>query len=66
MQTTHCNYLVVDAGQVVVGSELVDKTTLTEIEQKRKQQYSDEDYKRLESLMYDKYSVKLIAAQVSK
>lgn len=43
---------------------MADKATLREIELKRKQKYSDDDYKQLESLMYDSFSLKLKSAQV--
>ena len=62
--TTDCNYLVIDAGQVLVESNLVDKATMREIEQKRKHQYTDKDFKKLESLMYDSFTIKLKDAQV--
>ena len=61
----NCNHLVIDAGQVLVDSALVSKKDIQEIDEKRKQQYSDEDYRRLESLMYDVYNVQLKSAQVS-
>ncbi|EJD03959.1 vacuolar protein sorting-associated protein vps13 [Fomitiporia mediterranea MF3/22] len=59
----HCNHLVIDAGRVLVESTLASKETIREIEKKRKTKYTDEDYKQLESMMYDNYSVKLVAAQ---
>ncbi|KAH8120322.1 vacuolar protein sorting-associated protein vps13 [Phellopilus nigrolimitatus] len=59
----HCYHMVIDAGRVLVESTLADKTALREIEKKRNHKYTDEDYKQLESMMYDNYSVKLIAAQ---
>jgi hypothetical protein len=62
--TKDCRHLVVDAGHISIESDLVDKAAVREIHLKRNQQYSDEDYKRLESLMYDKMSLKLEAAQV--
>lgn len=61
----NCNHLVIDAGQVLVDSALVSKKDIEEIEEKRKQQYTEEDYRRLESLMYDIYNVQLKSAQVS-
>ena len=61
-----CNHLVIDAGRVLVESELASKETLREIEKKRNTKYSDEDYKQLESMMYDNFSVKLVAAQVRR
>ncbi|KLO14457.1 hypothetical protein SCHPADRAFT_996578 [Schizopora paradoxa] len=59
----NCNHLVIDAGQVLVDSALVSKKDIQEIDEKRKQQYTDEDYRRLESLMYDVYNVQLKSAQ---
>jgi vacuolar protein sorting-associated protein 13A/C len=56
--------LILDAGHISVNSELVDKDTMKEVQSKQKQAYSDEDYKRLESLMYDKFLVKLSSTQV--
>jgi len=61
--TYQCKHLVIDAGHISVESNLVEKKVLREIQLKRNQQYSDEDYKRLESLMYDKMSIRLEAAQ---
>lgn len=64
--TTHqCSHLVIDAGHIAVESDLADKGALREIHAKRNQPYSEDDYKRLESLMYDKMLLKLQAAQVS-
>ncbi|KAL5518944.1 VPS13 [Sanghuangporus vaninii] len=57
------NHLVIDAGRVLVESALANKETIREIERKRNTKYTDDDYRRLESMMYDNYSVKLIAAQ---
>lgn len=62
--TTHqCSHLVIDAGHIAVESDLADKGALREIHAKRNQPYSEDDYKRLESLMYDKMLLKLQAAQ---
>jgi vacuolar protein sorting-associated protein 13A/C len=61
--TTQCRHLVIDAGHISIESDLADKDTLIQVQSKRKKEYSDEDYKRLESLMYDKFSLKLEAAQ---
>jgi vacuolar protein sorting-associated protein 13A/C len=62
--TKDCKHLVIDAGHISIESDLADKDAVREIHMKRNQQYSDDDYKRLESLMYDKLSLKLKAAQV--
>ncbi len=59
-----CSYLVIDAGHIAIESELADKKAVQEINAKRKRQYSDDDYQRLESMMYDKLSVRLEDAQV--
>lgn len=56
-------HLVIDAGHLAIESNLVEKSQVQEIYSKRNQQYTDEDYKRLENLMYDRYSLKLHAAQ---
>lgn len=45
-------------------SELADKKEIRAIEQKRQQSYSEDDYRNLESLMYDKFVLRLQAAQV--
>ncbi|XWX01808.1 hypothetical protein V2A60_009837 [Cordyceps javanica] len=56
--------LIVDAGHIHVNSELVDNSTLKEIQSKQRQSYNDEDFKRLESAMYDRFLVKLTSTQV--
>ncbi|KAL6852521.1 Vacuolar protein sorting-associated protein 13 [Amphichorda felina] len=56
--------LIVDAGHIHVNSELVDQNTMKEIQAKQRQAYSDADFKRLESVMYDKFLVKLTSTQV--
>ncbi|KAK4623994.1 Vacuolar protein sorting-associated protein 13 [Fulvia fulva] len=61
-QSTIC--LILDAGHIAVRSELIDRDTIRDVEQKQKQKYTDRDYKKLESLMYDKFRVDLKATQV--
>ncbi|TFY80723.1 hypothetical protein EWM64_g3289 [Hericium alpestre] len=61
--TAKCKHLVVDAGHISVESDLADKEALREIQLKRNQAYTDEDYSKLESLMYDKLFLKLEDAQ---
>lgn len=56
--------LIVDAGHIHVESELVEESTMKEIQSKQRQSYSDSDFKRLESAMYDKFLVKLTSTQV--
>lgn len=62
--TKSSNCLILDAGHISVTSELVDKATLHEIQSKQKQKYTDEDFRRLEGLMYDKFLLKLESTQV--
>lgn len=45
-------------------SDLADKDAMRELQAKKNEQYSEADYRRLESLMYDKVKLKLEAAQV--
>lgn len=56
--------MIIDAGHIAVESELADKKEIRAIEQKRQQSYSEDDYRNLESLMYDKFVLRLQAAQV--
>ncbi|KAH7135967.1 hypothetical protein B0J11DRAFT_425934 [Dendryphion nanum] len=58
------NCLILDAGHISVTSDLVDQDTFRDIQSKQKQQYTDEDYRRLEGLMYDKFILKLDSTQV--
>lgn len=61
-QSSTC--LIVDAGHISVTSELVDKETSKEVQSRQNRSYTDEDFRRLESLMYDKFLVKLTSTQV--
>ncbi|KXS98876.1 hypothetical protein AC578_10852 [Pseudocercospora eumusae] len=56
--------LILDAGHASVRSDLIDKETLHDIQNKQKQQYSEKDFQKLESLMYDKFQLKLESTQV--
>ncbi|PHH90856.1 hypothetical protein CDD83_2455 [Cordyceps sp. RAO-2017] len=56
--------VIIDAGHIHVNSQLVDQDTMREIQSKQRQSYSEEDFKRLESAMYDKFIVKLTSTQV--
>ncbi|KAL6708958.1 Vacuolar protein sorting-associated protein 13 [Coniothyrium glycines] len=58
------NTLILDAGHISVTSELVDKDTLRNIQAKQQQQYTDEDFRKLENLMYDKFNLKLQSTQL--
>ncbi|KEF54971.1 uncharacterized protein A1O9_08623 [Exophiala aquamarina CBS 119918] len=61
-ESTLC--MILDAGHVSLNSELVDKETMRDIHSKQKQQYTEEDFKQLEGLMYDKFHLKLDSTQV--
>lgn len=56
--------LIVDAGHIHVNSELVDQDTMKDIQSKQRHAYSEQDFKKLESVMYDKFIVKLTSTQV--
>lgn len=56
--------LILDAGHISVSSQIVDKNTLKQVQEKQSQSYSAEDYHQLQSLMYDKFLVKLSSAQL--
>lgn len=61
-ESTLC--LIMDAGHISLNSELVDKDTMRDIHAKQRQDYTEEDYKQLEGLMYDKFHLKLDSTQV--
>lgn len=62
--TKSSNCIILDAGHASVTSELVDKDTLKDIQAKQQHQYTDEDYRKLENLMYDRFILKLDSTQV--
>ncbi|GAW22149.1 hypothetical protein ANO14919_116840 [Xylariales sp. No.14919] len=64
IKTYKSTCLILDAGHISLNSELVDKGTLRQVQDKQQQKYSDEDFKQLESLMYDRFLVKLTSTQV--
>ncbi|KAI1434010.1 vacuolar protein sorting-associated protein 13 [Xylaria sp. CBS 124048] len=64
IKTKNSTCLILDAGHISLNSELVDKGTLKQVQDKQRQKYSDEDFKQLESLMYDRFLVKLTSTQV--
>ncbi|GAA6061937.1 hypothetical protein JCM10212_001505 [Sporobolomyces blumeae] len=59
-----CQHVVLDAGHISVESDLADQSAVEEVKAKERQEYQEEDYRRLESLMYDKFYVKLEDAQL--
>ncbi|ODO11680.1 hypothetical protein I350_00464 [Cryptococcus amylolentus CBS 6273] len=56
--------LVLDAGHISVNSSLADKQQLQDVQSKRGKQYSEDDYKQLEDLMYDKLNLRLESTQL--
>ena len=56
--------LVLDAGHIAVVSKLADKDEIKEVQSKRGKQYSQDDYKQREDLMYDRLSLRLESTQV--
>ena len=58
--------MVLDAGHISIQSDLVPKSELYDIHSKRKRKYTEEDYEKLESLMYDRFFLKLESAQVRR
>ncbi|CAG8552629.1 14898_t:CDS:10 [Dentiscutata erythropus] len=56
--------VVLDSGHIRVESKLVSKADKEEIQSKANSEYSEADYKRLESLMYDRFSVQLSSTQL--
>lgn len=64
MTTFKCKHLIIDAGHISIESDLADKDAVKTVTLKRNQQYNEEDHRQLESLMYDRFMLKLKDAQV--
>ncbi|ODV90204.1 hypothetical protein CANCADRAFT_1934 [Tortispora caseinolytica NRRL Y-17796] len=56
--------LVFNIGHVYVGSSLADKETLKSIQAKQNKQYSEQDWKRLEEAMYDRFNLLLNSTEI--
>lgn len=56
---------MLDAGHIAIESKLVDEDQVKEVQSKRGKQYSNDDYRQLEDLMYDRLSLRLESTQVS-
>ncbi|KAI3483130.1 hypothetical protein L1887_54055 [Cichorium endivia] len=56
--------MVLDAGRIAVRSVLADQNALDTVRSKQNRAYTDEDYRQLEDLMYDRFFVKLESAQL--
>lgn len=55
---------VIDAGHISVVSDLVGKEVLDQIKSKQSQHYTEQDWKKLESLMYDKFNLRMSDTQI--
>jgi vacuolar protein sorting-associated protein 13A/C len=62
--TKVCKHIVLDAGHIAISSDLVSKQALAQIEAKKEQKYTDEDFLELEALMFDRFDVRFESAQV--
>jgi vacuolar protein sorting-associated protein 13A/C len=62
--TGKCKHLVIDAGHIAIRSDLAPESVVREVQSKRNQKLDAEDQKRLDSLMYDRMSLRLADAQV--
>ena len=62
--TPNSTCLIVDAGHISVNSELVDKETMKQVQSTQDRPCTEEDLRRLEELMYDRFLVKLTSTQV--
>ncbi|EPS41948.1 hypothetical protein H072_4103 [Dactylellina haptotyla CBS 200.50] len=62
--TAATNCLIIDAGHVSLISDLVQKDAVQEIQSKQSAQYTEADYEKLESLMYDKFLLQLQSTQI--
>ncbi|QIW98703.1 hypothetical protein AMS68_004221 [Peltaster fructicola] len=56
--------LILDAGHISVRSDLIDKATLADVNNKHKEKFSEKDLEKLENLMYDKFQLQLHSTQV--
>ncbi|PWN54382.1 hypothetical protein IE53DRAFT_157097 [Violaceomyces palustris] len=59
-----CQHAVLDAGHIGVKSVLADQSAMDTVRSKQNKAYTDEDYRQLEELMYDRFFVKLESAQL--
>ncbi|KAI8376296.1 uncharacterized protein BYT42DRAFT_594245 [Radiomyces spectabilis] len=57
-------FMMIDAGHINVDSDLANQELVNEFKAKGDQKYSEEDYRQLEGLMYDKFNVHLTQTKV--
>ncbi|UZJ53507.1 hypothetical protein CBS101457_002827 [Exobasidium rhododendri] len=60
----NCQHIVLDAGQISLRSVLADQSAVDTVRSKQSKQYTQEDYRQLEDLMYDRFFVKLESMQL--
>lgn len=65
MDSSDSLHLVLDAGHIAVESALANQKEVADIQSKRGQALEGEDYVKLQSLMYDRFSLRLESTQVS-
>ena len=59
-----CQHIVLDAGQISLKSVLADQGAIETVKSKQTKQYTEEDWRQLEDLMYDRFFVKLESMQL--
>ena len=64
LTTRATQHMVLDAGHISVRSLLADPASLDAVRAKQKRQYTPEDFRELEELMYDRYFLRLDAMQL--
>jgi vacuolar protein sorting-associated protein 13A/C len=64
IKTAKSTCLILDAGHISVNSKLVEKEKLKQMQEKQHEAHSEEELRRLEALMYDRFLVKLTSTQV--
>jgi hypothetical protein len=64
VDTNECLHMILDAGHIGVSSSLADKAEVRQMQSKKGQALTDDDFHKLEGLMYDEFSLKLESTQV--
>jgi len=62
---SNAQVIVLDSGHISVESNLVKKELISQIQSKTNKGNSEKDFKELESLMYDRFTVQLSSTQVN-
>lgn len=64
VDTKECLHMILDAGHIGVNSSLADKAEIRDMQAKKGQALSDDEFHKLEGLMYDEFSLKLESTQL--